>query len=164
MVEKYHICSVQTLYAWVGKYVSQENLLSLQKQTSEDIANRSKDDQIRELKAALRKAQKEAKLERLSAKAYDKMIDLAEERFNIPIRKKSGTKQYACYGKSVQKLVSALLLGYLVIAGNHYHKYENLVKDVVPTRPNEIWVRTLPMCKRKKVYVICRSSRMHTCT
>lgn len=93
MVEKYHICSVQTLYAWVGKYVSQENLLSLQKQTSEDIANRSKDDQIRELKAALRKAQKEAKLERLSAKAYDKMIDLAEERFNIPIRKKSGTKQ-----------------------------------------------------------------------
>ena len=27
------------------------------------------------------------------AKAYDKMIDLAEERFNIPIRKKSGTKQ-----------------------------------------------------------------------
>lgn len=32
MVEKYHICSVQTLFAWVGKYVSQENLLSLQKQ------------------------------------------------------------------------------------------------------------------------------------
>ena len=60
---------------------------------SEDMANRSKDDQIRELKAALKKAQKEAELEKLRAKAYDKMIDLAEERFNIPIRKKSGTKQ-----------------------------------------------------------------------
>ena len=93
MVEKYHICSVQTLYAWVGRYVSQENLLSLQSQTPEDMANRSKDDQIRELKAALKKAQKEAELEKLRAKAYDKMIDLAEERFNIPIRKKSGTKQ-----------------------------------------------------------------------
>ena len=93
MVEKYHICSVQTLYAWVGRYVSQENLLSLQNQTSDDMANRSKDDQIRELKAALKKAQKEAELEKLRAKAYDKMIDLAEERFNIPIRKKSGTKQ-----------------------------------------------------------------------
>ena len=87
MVEKYHICSVQTLYAWVGRYVSQENLLNLQNQTSEDMANRSKDDQIRELKAALKKAQKEAELEKLRAKAYDKMIDLAEERFNIPIRK-----------------------------------------------------------------------------
>ena len=90
MVEKYHICSVQTLYAWVGRYVSQENL---QNRNYEDMANRSKDDQIRELKAALKKAQKEAELEKLRAKAYDKMIDLAEERFNIPIRKKSGTKQ-----------------------------------------------------------------------
>ena len=81
MVEKYHICSVQTLYAWVGRYVSQENLLSLQNKNYEDIANRSKDDRIRELKAALRKAQKEAKLEKLRTKAYDKMIDLAEERF-----------------------------------------------------------------------------------
>ena len=59
----------------------------------EDMANRSKEDQIRELKAALKKAQKEAELEKLRAKAYDKMIDLAEERFNIPIRKKTGTKQ-----------------------------------------------------------------------
>ena len=81
MVEKYHICSVQTLYAWVGRYVSQENLLSLQNKNYEDMANRSKDDQIRELKAALKKAQKEAELEKLRAKAYDKMIDLAEERF-----------------------------------------------------------------------------------
>ena len=93
MVEKYHICSAQTLYAWVGKYVSQENLLSLRNESPEDMANRSKEDQIRELKAALKKAQKEAELEKLRAKAYDKMIDLAEERFNIPIRKKSGTKQ-----------------------------------------------------------------------
>ena len=61
--------------------------------TSEDMANKSKDDQIRELKAALKKVQKEAELEKLRAKAYGKMIDLAEERFNIPIRKKSGTKQ-----------------------------------------------------------------------
>ena len=93
MVEKYHICSAQTLYAWVGKYVSQENLLSLRNESPEDMANKSKEDQIRELKAALKKAQKEAELEKLRAKAYDKMIDLAEERFNIPIRKKSGTKQ-----------------------------------------------------------------------
>lgn len=93
LVEKHHISSEQTLFSWVGRYLSENRLLSLQDQTSEDMANRSKDDQIRELKAALNKAQKEAELEKLRAKAYDKMIDLAEERFNIPIRKKSGTKQ-----------------------------------------------------------------------
>ena len=76
-VESYHIYSVQTLYAWVGRYVSQENLLSLQNKNYEDMANRSKDNQIRELKAALKKAQKEAELENIRAKAYDKMIDLA---------------------------------------------------------------------------------------
>lgn len=32
-------------------------------------------------------------MQKLRATAYDKMIDLAEETFNIPIRKKSGTKQ-----------------------------------------------------------------------
>ena len=34
-----------------------------------------------EFKATLKKAQKEAELEKLRAKVYDKMIDLAEERF-----------------------------------------------------------------------------------
>ena len=93
LVEKHHISCEQTLFSWLGRYLSENRLLSLQDQTSDDMANRSKDDQIRELKAALKKAQKEAELEKLRAKAYDKMIDLAEERFNIPIRKKSGTKQ-----------------------------------------------------------------------
>ena len=53
----------------------------MQNQNHEEMANRSKDDQIRELKAALKQAQKEAELEKLRTKAYDKMIDLAEERF-----------------------------------------------------------------------------------
>ena len=35
------------------------------------MANKSKDDRIRELKAALRKAQKEAELEKLRAKVYE---------------------------------------------------------------------------------------------
>ena len=59
----------------------------------EDMSAKSKDDQIRELKAQLKQAQKEAELEKLRAKAYDTMIRVAEETFNIPIRKKSGTKR-----------------------------------------------------------------------
>lgn len=93
MVEKYHICSVQTLYAWVGKFLTQQESVSLSEQTDEDMANKSKEDQIRELKAQLKQARKEAELEKLRAHAFDTMINLAEEKFNIPIRKKSGTKQ-----------------------------------------------------------------------
>ena len=91
--KKYRITSVNSIYTWIGKYVSANEVLSLQDQTEEEMAKKSKDDQIRELKAALKKAQKEAEIERLRAHAYDTMINLAEETFNIPIRKKSGTKQ-----------------------------------------------------------------------
>lgn len=87
LVQKYHISNEQILYSWVGRYLSQNELVSLHDTNENDMANKSKDDQIRELKAALKKAQKEAELEKLRAKAYDKMIDLAEATFNIPIRK-----------------------------------------------------------------------------
>jgi len=53
-----------------------------------------------QLEEALRAAQAENKrlqealeLEKLRSRAYDTMIDLAEKSFNIPIRKKSGTKR-----------------------------------------------------------------------
>lgn len=91
--KKYDITSINSVYTWIGKYVSQEKSLSLEGQNEDDMANKSKDDQIRELKAQLRQARKEAELEKLRAHAYDTMINLAEETFNIPIRKKSGTKQ-----------------------------------------------------------------------
>lgn len=42
--------------------------------------------QLKELKSQLAYAQ-------MKAKAYDTMIDVAEEQFNIAIRKKAGTKQ-----------------------------------------------------------------------
>ena len=90
---KYDITSINSVYTWIGKYVSQEKSLSLEEQTEEDMTKKSKDDQIRELKAQLKQARKEAELEKLRAHAYDTMINLAEETFNIPIRKKSGTKQ-----------------------------------------------------------------------
>ena len=58
-----------------------------------DMDDKSKDDQIRELKEKLRQAEKRAEMEALRAKAFSRMIDVAEETFNIPVRKKSGTKQ-----------------------------------------------------------------------
>ena len=91
--KKFDIATVNSVYTWIGKYVTQEKALSLEEQSDEDMARKSKDDQIRELQAQLKQARKEAELEKLRAKAYDTMINLAEETFNIPIRKKSGTKR-----------------------------------------------------------------------
>lgn len=91
--EKYRIASIHSVYSWIGKYISQTESVPLSPETDEDMANKSKEDQIRELKAELKRSRKEADLEKLRAHAYDKMIDIAEETFNIPIRKKSGTKQ-----------------------------------------------------------------------
>ncbi|MCH5238564.1 MAG: hypothetical protein J1E95_12360, partial [Muribaculaceae bacterium] len=71
--KKYRITSLNSIYTWIGKYVSANEVLSLQDQTEEEMAKKSKDDQIRELKAALKKAQKEAEIERLRAHAYDTM-------------------------------------------------------------------------------------------
>lgn len=91
--KKFNIVTINSVYTWIGKYVTQEKALSLEEQSDEDMAKKSKDDQIRELQAQLSQARKEAELERLLAKAYDTMINVAEETFNIPIRKKSGTKR-----------------------------------------------------------------------
>ena len=91
--KKYDISTVNSVYTWVGKYVTQEKALSLYEQTDEDMAKKSKDDQILELQAQLKQARNEAELEKLRAKAYDTMINEAEKTFNIPIRKKSGTKR-----------------------------------------------------------------------
>lgn len=93
VVKKHHVSSEQILYSWVGRYLSENIIVSLHEQTDDNMAKTSKDDQIRELKAQLKQARKEAELEKLRAHAYDTMINLAEETFNIPIRKKSGTKQ-----------------------------------------------------------------------
>ena len=49
--KKYDITSINSVYTWIGKYVSQEKSLSLAEQTEEDMAKKSKDEQIRELKA-----------------------------------------------------------------------------------------------------------------
>ena len=91
--EKYDLSSVQLIYGWIGKYISENEVLSLQEINEEEMARKSKDDQIKELKAQLKQAKKELDYEKLRAHAFDTMINLAEEKFNIPIRKKSGTKR-----------------------------------------------------------------------
>lgn len=45
------------------------------------------------LRAEITRLRKELRQEKMRADALDTMVDVAEEMFNIPVRKKAGTKQ-----------------------------------------------------------------------
>jgi len=79
----------------MDKYVNEKELVSLADETnpSDPMAKKSPEERLKELEAENRRLQKALELEKLRSKAYDTMIDVAEETFNIPIRKKAGTKQ-----------------------------------------------------------------------
>ena len=95
IIEKYHIGSRQVLFNWMDKYVNEKEMVSLQDETnqSDPMAKKSPEDRVKEQEAEIKKLQKALELEKLRSKAYDTMINVAEETFNIPIRKKAGTKQ-----------------------------------------------------------------------
>mgnify|MGYP006934681415 FL=1 len=54
---------------------------------------KSESEEITRLKRELKEAKLALYQERMRADSYDTMIDVAEEMFKIPIRKKAGTKQ-----------------------------------------------------------------------
>ena len=61
-----------------------------------DMSKRSKqqlEEELKAMKAENKRLQEALELEKLRSRAYDTMIDVAEANFNIPIRKKAGTKQ-----------------------------------------------------------------------
>ena len=95
LVSKYHLSSRQVLFGWMDKYVHEEELVVLPDINPEDDMAKqlSKEDEIRLLKAENRRLQKALAFEKMRSTAFDKMIDVAESTMNIPIRKKSGTKQ-----------------------------------------------------------------------
>ena len=61
-------------------------------QNRDDMA-KTTNEQLKEKDAEIKRLRKALELEKLRSKAFSTMIDLAEETFNIPVRKKSGTKQ-----------------------------------------------------------------------
>lgn len=226
IIEKYHLSSRQILFNWMDKYVNEKELVSLQDETnpSDPMAKKSPEDRVKELEAENKKLQKAMELEKLRSKAYDTMIDVAEETFNIPIRKKIWHQTVALLRESTPEASLGALCGlfgysrqsfykhkendfaedaieplivekakdyrkdnpglgcvklYIIIStlfketgcmpgrdafieilrknglmvhirrrrrykttdsNHHYRKYPNLIKDVVPHRPNEIWV------------------------
>ena len=57
------------------------------------MAKKNPEEELKALRAENKRLEKALELEKLRAMAYDTMITVAEQTFNIPIRKKSGTKR-----------------------------------------------------------------------
>ena len=94
IVEKYHLGGRQILFNWMDKFVNEKELVSLPENQSEDpMAKKNPEEELKMLKAENKRLEKALELEKLRATAYDTMITVAEQTFNIPIRKKSGTKR-----------------------------------------------------------------------
>ena len=94
IIKKYHISSRSVLFSWMDKFLNEKDLLPLQQEpiSEEDMA-KTKDERLKEKDAEIKRLRKALELEKLRSHAYSTMIDLAEQTFNIPVRKKSGTKQ-----------------------------------------------------------------------
>ncbi len=80
---------------WLKRYGSEQNVLSLLEQLEKSMVKKYEtlpaDRKLAE--EAYERLQRELELEKMRSAAYSKMIDLAEEEFKLPIRKKSGAKQ-----------------------------------------------------------------------
>ena len=98
IASKYGMSSPLVLYAWVDKYLSRKDFLSLEPETDNptDMAKKTKqqlEDELKKAKEENKRLKEALELEKLRSRAFDTMIDVAEKNFNIPIRKKAGTKQ-----------------------------------------------------------------------
>ena len=94
ITQKYHISSRTVLFSWMDKLLNEKDSLPLQSesQTDDDMA-KTKEELLKEKDAEIKRLRKALELEKLRSKAFSTMIDVAEETFNIPVRKKAGTKQ-----------------------------------------------------------------------
>ena len=91
--QKYGFGGGSTIYRWIRKFdipKPDDDFFNKQEVMSKEV-RKSKSELEQE--ARIKKLESELAYERLRTEALSTMIDIAEDRFEISIRKKSGTKQ-----------------------------------------------------------------------
>lgn len=80
---------------WLRRYPSREKVVYLLTQIEKDMAKTYKQlpEEADAAQAEYERIQRELELEKLRSEAFSRMIDIAEEEYNLPIRKKTGAKQ-----------------------------------------------------------------------
>ncbi len=93
----------RSMYRWIAKFAEANGL----KESSDMGKNTAKGqpestlpeghcgstDDVQVLRARIDELEKQLRYEKMRAEAYNTMIDLAEDAFKVPIRKKSGAKR-----------------------------------------------------------------------
>jgi transposase len=90
-----------TITRWIANFASDNpEVPIMSKKTvkpkevfSEPESRHELPDDVKTLQAELLKVKEELRKEKLRADAYDTMIDIAEDMFKVPIRKKAGAKR-----------------------------------------------------------------------
>jgi transposase-like protein len=80
---------------WLLRYTNKEKVVYLLNKIENDMAKTYKQlpKDAAAAQAEYERVQQELELEKLRSAAYSKMIDVAEEEYKLPIRKKAGAKQ-----------------------------------------------------------------------
>ena len=87
LVKKYNLGGTTQLYKWMRIFGVRST-----SPREETIAPMEESEEIKRLKKELQQVRKDLAFERIRSKAFDAMIDIAEDRWKIEIRKKAGTK------------------------------------------------------------------------
>lgn len=93
-LSKYYGVPSMTITRWIDKFTNGNNSISLEGQTHVELKKENQQEGSKEaLEKRIEKLESMLEEEKLRSKAYKKMIEIAQKRFNISIEKKSGTKQ-----------------------------------------------------------------------
>ena len=85
---KYGIAGNSAILNWIRKFETEKK-----EQMSEKKNKKMSPTSLHELEIENKRLKEELEIERLRALSLNVMIDIAEEQFKVPIRKKSGAKQ-----------------------------------------------------------------------
>ncbi len=102
-----HICKIlpisrTILYKWIAIFVEENPQVTLMKRVksvkkasapSPDIPQEDLPRDVQVLQAELKRLREQLNKAEIKAEAYDELINVAESKFNIQIRKKAGAKQ-----------------------------------------------------------------------
>lgn len=94
LCKKYNIPSSSSLNNWLRTFVGEETIGSdMKKKEKESLPGEGLASEVARLEKELKEAKLALYQAQMRADVYDTMIDVAEEMFKIPIRKKAGTKR-----------------------------------------------------------------------
>jgi transposase-like protein len=92
LVRKYKLTHSQRITEWMRTFGLEESISAVPEGFMKHRKKEEESEEVQQLRLENKRLKVELIQARLTSKAYDTMIDVAEEMFQIPIRKKPGTK------------------------------------------------------------------------